>query len=156
VSWWNTHTEQVLAEEVPATPDEVRHFYVALDNIKAVHPLLVSVRALSRTETVDGYEQTYRVGDRIGVGMLKLPINYWARLQVRTHGDVLTEAHQFPRVRLTGTVTFEPIDSGTRVIERIRIAAPRPLAAITKREAVSAHAAMLSGIRRHFESLSAQ
>jgi hypothetical protein len=73
-------------------------------------------------------------------------------MHVRAQGDVLTEAARSPWVRLRGTVTFEPIDAGTRVVERIRIAAPRPLAAITTREAVKAHVAMLSGIRRHFES----
>jgi hypothetical protein len=49
-------------------------------------------------------------------------------------------------------VSFEAIDGGTRVTERIRIAAPRPLAPVTTREAVKAHIAMLAGIRRHFES----
>ncbi|MGH3561068.1 MAG: SRPBCC family protein, partial [Mycobacterium sp.] len=133
MSWWITHSEQTLAEDVPAAPDEVREFYVNLDNIKAVHPLVVSVRTLSRTEGPDGHEQTYRVRDRIPLAMWTLRTSYWARVQVRPQGDVSTEARQFPRVRLTGTVTFEPIDSGTRVIERIRIAAPRPLAAMTRR-----------------------
>jgi hypothetical protein len=36
--------------------------------------------------------------------------------------------------------------------ERLNIAAPRLLAATTEREAVSAHIAMLAGIRGHFES----
>jgi hypothetical protein len=49
-------------------------------------------------------------------------------------------------------VSFEPARSGTRVTERIRITAPRLLAPVTTREAVKAHIAMLSGIRRHFES----
>jgi hypothetical protein len=55
-------------------------------------------------------------------------------------------------VRLRGTVSFEPISAGTRLTERIRIAAPRPLAGTTTREAVKAHITMLSGIRTHFES----
>lgn len=154
MSWWIICAEQELAEEVPAEPDSVRDFYVDLDNIKTVHPLVVSVRSLARTDAADGYQQTYRVVDRIPLGMLNLRTSYWARLKVPAHGAVLTEARQFPQVRLTGTVTFEPIDSGTRVVERIQIAAPRPLAALTAREAVNAHVAMLSGIRRHFESLS--
>ena len=33
-------------------------------------------------------------------------ITYWARVDVPTHGDVITEARQFPRVRLNGTVSF--------------------------------------------------
>jgi hypothetical protein len=152
VSWWITDAERTLSEEVPAPPDEVRDFYADLNTIKTVHPLVVSVRVISRSETSDGYQQTYRVRDRIPLGVLAIRVSYWARLQVPVHGDVITEARQFPRVRLNGTVEFEPIDSGTRVIERLRIAAPRPLAAMTKREAVKAHIAMLSGIRRHFQA----
>jgi hypothetical protein len=66
------------------------------------------------------------------------------------HGDVLTEARQFPRVALDGVVSFVASGNGTRVTERIRIAAPRPLAAVTVRQAVAAHAEMLAGIRTHF------
>jgi hypothetical protein len=153
VSWWITDTERTLTEEVPAAPDKVRDFYVDLDNIKIVHPLVVSVQILSRSESTDGYQQTYRVRDRIPLGVVAIRISYWARVEVPVHGDVITEARQFPRVRLNGTVTFEPIDAGTLLTERLRIAAPRPLAAMTRREAVNAHIAMLSGIRSHFQSL---
>lgn len=153
MSWWITNAQQTLSEEIPAPPDQVRDFYVDLDNIKVVHPLVISVRTLSRSETADGYQQTYRVRDRIPLGMLAIRITYRARVEVPTRGAVITEARQFPCVRLNGTVTFEPIDSGTRLTERLSIAAPRPLAAMTTREAVNAHIAMLSGIRNHFQSL---
>jgi carbon monoxide dehydrogenase subunit G len=153
VSFWITHAAHSLTEEIPAPPDQVRDFYVDLDNIKIVHPLVVSVQSISRSQTPDGYQQTYRVHDRIPLGPLAIRITYWARVEVAEHGDVLTEARQFPRVRLNGTVTFEPIDSGTRLTERLQIAAPRLLAAMTQREAVDAHVAMLAGIRSHFQSL---
>jgi Polyketide cyclase / dehydrase and lipid transport len=152
MSWWMAHAERTLSEEVPAPPAAVRDFYVDLDNIKLVHPLIVSVEALSRSETPQGYVQSYRVIDRIPLGPFTMQITYQARLHVPREGDVLTEADQSPGVRLRGTVSFEPIETGTRVTERIRIAAPRPLAAVTTREAVKAHIEMLSGIRRHFES----
>jgi hypothetical protein len=153
MSWWIAHAERTLTEDVPAPPDEVRDFYVDLDNIKLVHPLIVSVETLSRSETPDGgYLQSYRVVDRIPLGPLTIGITYQTRLHVPSDGDVMTEADQSPGVHLRGTVSFEPIDGGTRVTERIRIAAPRPLAAFTSREAVKAHIAMLSGIKRHFES----
>jgi hypothetical protein len=152
MSWWTAPAERTLTEEVPAPPDEVRNFYVDLDNIKLVHPLIVSVEALSRTETPDGYLQSYRVKDRIPLGPFTLQITYRARLHVPAEGDVLTEADQSPGVHLRGTVSFEPVGSRTRVTERIRITAPRLLAPVTTREAVKAHIAMLSGIRRHFES----
>jgi hypothetical protein len=151
MSWWTAHAERTMTEEVPAAPDAVRDFYVDLDNIRIVHPLIVSVEKVSRTETADGYRQSYRVVDRIPLGPLTLKITYHARLQVPVHGDVLTEADQSPGVRLRGTVSFEPSGGGTRVTERIRFAAPRLLAAVTIREGVKAHIEMLAGIRRHFE-----
>jgi hypothetical protein len=152
MSWWIAHTEKTLCEDVPGPPDQVRDFYVDLDNIKLVHPLIVSVHATSHTEIPDGYLQSYRVVDRIPLGPFTIKTVYRARLHVRADGDVMTEADQSPGVHLRGTVSFEPIDGGTRVTERIRIAAPRPLASVTTREAVKAHIAMLAGIRRHFES----
>ncbi len=152
MSWWVASAERTLSEQVPAPPDAVRAFYVDLDNIKLVHPLIVSVQATSRAETPDGYLQSYRVVDRIPLGPFSMRITYRARLRVRADGDVTTEADQSPGVRLRGTVSFTPSDGGTRITERIRIAAPRPLAPITTREAVKAHIEMLAGIRRHFES----
>ncbi len=152
MSLWYTHTERTLTEEVPAPPDEVRDFYVDLNNVRLVHPLIVSVEVVSRSETADGYLQTYRVVDRIPLGPFTVKVTYRARLRVPAVGDVLTEADQSPGVRLRGTVSFEPVPAGTRVTERVRISAPRPLAAVTTREAVKAHIEMLAGIRRHFES----
>jgi hypothetical protein len=152
VSWWIAYADRTLSEEVPAPPDQVRDFYVDLDSIKVVHPLVVSVQTLSRSDSADGYRQTYRVRDRIPMGPLSLRITYWASVEVPVDGDVITEARQFPRVRLNGIVSFEPIATGTRLTERLRIAAPRLLAATTQREAVDAHTAMLGGIRSHFES----
>jgi hypothetical protein len=142
--------ERVLSEDVPASPDEVRAFYVDLDNIKTVHPLVVSVRRTTRTELVDGYCQSYRVKDRIPLGPFTLPTSYTANLRVASTGPVITQARQFPRVRLYGVVSFEPAGTGTRLVERLTIDAPAPLAAITTREAVKAHIKMLAGIRSHF------
>ncbi len=152
MSFWIAHADRTLSEEVPAPPDQVRDFYVDLDSIKVVHPLVVSVQTLSRSDSADGYQQTYRVRDRIPLGPLSLRISYWASVEVPVDGDVITEARQFPRVRLNGIVSFEPTATGTRLTERLRITAPRLLATMTQREAVNAHIAMLAGIRSHFES----
>ena len=152
MSWWIAETERALSEEVPAPPDAVRDYYVDLNNIKLVHPLIVSVEETSRRETSDGYQQSYRVVDRIPLGPFSIRTSYRARLNVPVLGDVRTEADQSPGVRLRGTVSFEPIDGGTRVTERIRFFVPRPLAAITVREGTKAHIKMLAGIRKHFQS----
>ena len=149
--WWLTSTVHIVSEEVPAPPDEVRDFYCDLDNITKLHPLVVSVETLQRDATADSYTQSYRVRDRIPFGRFTLGITYTARVHVPAIGDVLTEARQFPLVHLSGTVSFEQVDGGTRLTERLRIEAPRPLAAMTAKEALKAHAEMLAGIRRSFQ-----
>jgi hypothetical protein len=151
VSWWLARAERTLSEEIPASPAAVREFYVDLDNIKWVHPLVVAVHATDRQQTADGYIQSYRVEDRIPLGPTTLRIKYVARLHVPDAGDVTAEAHQFPRVRLRTTVSFEPVEAGTRITEHMRIEAPRALAAMTVGEAVKAHTAMLAGMRGCFE-----
>ena len=153
MGWWTACEQRTLTEEVAASPAEVRRFYVDLSNLKVVHPLVISVRPVTRHETAQGYTQTYRIQDRIPLRFGTLRTGYSARLDVPADGDVTAEARQFPRVRLHSTVTFELLDEGTRVTERLRIEAPRLLAAVTTREAVKAHIAMLAGIRRHFESV---
>jgi hypothetical protein len=80
---WTTRIERTVAENVPGPPGDVRAFYTDLDNIQLVHPLVVSVRTIDRTETADGYVQTYRVGDRIPVGPVRVRTSYSARLHVR-------------------------------------------------------------------------
>ncbi len=149
--WWSRGEDHTLFGDVPAAPELVRAFYTDLHNIQCVHPLVVSVHSTGRTNGPDGYVEEYRVRDRIALGPLTLAIGYTARLAVPIRGDVVTEARQFPGVRLDGVVSFDPVGSGTRITERLRIAAPRPLAAVTVRQAVAAHAEMLAGIRRCFQ-----
>jgi hypothetical protein len=143
--------DRVLSEDVPGAPDDVRAHYVDLNNIRDVHPLVVSVESLSRTDTGDGYVQVYRVRDRIPLGIMTLPITYTARLEVPSAGPVLSQARQFPAVQLDSVISFDPIPTGTRLTERIRFTAPWPLLSVTVRQAVEAHKEMLAGIRRHFE-----
>jgi Polyketide cyclase / dehydrase and lipid transport len=151
VSWWIARAERTVSEDIPAPPDAVRDFYVDLDNIKRVHPLVVAVHMTDRRQTPDGYVKSYQVQDRIPLGPLHLRISYVARLHVPDAGDVIAEADQFPRVRLRTKVSFEPIAAGTRITEHMRIEAPRALAAMTVGEAVKAHTVMLAGMRRCFE-----
>jgi hypothetical protein len=151
VSRWIAEAERVFTEDVAGMPEDVRRFYADLDNIRLVHPLVVSVRTVDRSETADGYDQTYRVTDRIPMGPLRVRTSYVAGLHVPHTGDIVTDARQFPLVRLRGAVSFASTEAGTRITERIEIEAPRPLLAVTVRKAVDAHTEMLAGIRRHFE-----
>jgi hypothetical protein len=143
-------SRHTISEQIPAEPGDVREFYVDLDNIKTLHPLVVSVQRTGRTENMDGYRQSYRVTDRIPFGPISFPVSYTATLQVPAAGDVLAEARQFPGVRLDGRVSFAAADGGTLLTEEVDITAPWPLTGFTVRQAVAAHTAMLAGIRRHF------
>jgi len=147
----NGPVERAIVEHIPGPPEAVRRYYVDLDRIAEVHPLVVAVRTVSHRVTEDGYEQTYIVKDRVPLGFMTLPISYTATLRVPAVGAVTAQARQFPGVRLDSVVTFDAEPVGTRLTERIRISAPRILLATTVRQAVAAHIEMLAGIRRHFE-----
>lgn len=134
--------DRTLAELIPASPDEVRAHYVDLGNLARVHPLIESVTQIA--------PDTYRIKDRVPLGFLTLPVTYTAIMRVPEQGPVISEAIQFPGVRLRATVIFDAADGGTRLTERLAISAPRPLLGVTVRRAVAAHTEMLAGIRRAF------
>ncbi len=147
---WIGQARRSVSGEVPAPPDQVRAFYVDLDHISQVHPLVQWVRSTSRVDLADGYHQEYQVRDRIPLGPLTLPITYRAALTVPTTGTVTAQARQFPQVRLDSRVDFVATDTGTRITEDLTIAAPRPLLAITVAQAVTAHTTMLADIAKLF------
>ncbi len=150
IDWWLADSHHVVVDEVSASPDEVRDFYCAPQNIVLVHPLVISVRVIDLVESDDSRTETYRVRDRIPFGPVTLAVAYTAHIVVPRRGDVRTEALQFPRVRLRGRVSFDAVEGGTLVTERLHVTAPRPLAAVTVRTALEAHTKMLAEIRRHF------
>lgn len=150
MSIWIGQARRSVSGEVPAPPARVRAFYVDLDNISEVHPLVQWVRSTSRVELDDGYRQDYQVRDRIPFGPLALPITYRARLVVPASGPVVAQARQFPQVRLDSQVNFTAIETGTSIIEDLTIAAPRPLLAITVAQAVAAHTTMLAAVAKVF------
>lgn len=61
-------------------------------------------------------------------------------------------ARQLPAVMLHSIMSFDACQAGTRMVEDLRITAPRPLASFTVCAALAAHAEMLAGIERHFVS----
>lgn len=149
MSIWIGQAWRSVSGEVPAPPEKVRAFYVDLDNISQVHPLVQWVRSTSRVDLADGYRQDYRVRDRIPMGPFTLPITYRASLTVPDAGVVTAQARQFPQVTLDSRVDFVATDTGTRITEDLTIAAPRPLLAITVKQAVTAHTTMLAAIGTH-------
>jgi len=147
---WTVRSRRRLQVEVSAPPDAVRTFYCDLHNMTKVHPLVVSVRCTEQRSTADGDYHDYRIEDRIPMGPVAMTVRYRASVLVTPDGVAHTEARQFPAVRLSGTVTFDPSAGGTTITECIDIAAPRPLAAYTVRQATAAHATLLERIADYF------
>lgn len=146
---WIVQTHRRLSAEVPAPPDRVREFYADLHNMTRVHPLVTSVRCVAQRDDPAGVCRDYRIQDAIPLGPLTLSVRYRACVTITPDGVVHTEARQFPKVRLSGTVTFTPSDTGTTITEDIMISVPRPLSAFTVEQAVKAHTTTLTQIGEH-------
>lgn len=147
---WIEQTRRRLTAEVPAPPDRVRAFYADLRNMTLVHPLVTSVTCVQHRADPSGDYRDYRIRDRIPLGPLTLSIRYRASVLVTSDGLVHTESRQFPKVKLSGTVTFTSSPAGSTVTEDVLIGAPRPLAAFTVTQAVAAHTALLARIADYF------
>jgi hypothetical protein len=130
---------------VPTDPATVRDFYTDVTNLKLVHPLILTVCQVD--------PERWRVQERMPFGGMPFRVWYSSRVRVEANGDVVGESRLFLGMRLHVVLSFESVDGGTQVVERLRTVALRPLAAYTHREVVKAHEEMLAAIRRHFEQL---
>ena len=68
MSLWIAHAERTISEEIPAPPDEVRDFYVDLDNIKDFTSAGGVGEAAGTQLDAKDNQKTYRVRDRIPLG----------------------------------------------------------------------------------------
>jgi hypothetical protein len=143
------HADRILSEGVPAQPAEVRDYCVDLSRIPEINPR-GSIRAVRRQTSADDGHDVYQVRDGISLGLLTVPLFYTARLQVPVAGALSAEIFPMPTVRLDAVVAFEPLETGTRVLEYLRISAPRPVLGLVVDRTVAIHAALLAGVRRHF------
>ncbi|MGA5465699.1 SRPBCC family protein [Mycobacterium sp. NPDC050041] len=146
MSWWRARSEWTLTEWVPSDPATTRAFYTDLTNLPTVHPLILAVR-----EVAPGH---WRIKERNTFGPLSFRTSYTANLRVGADGHVVGDSQAHLGVRLRDVVSFDAVDGGTRIVERVRIVAPRPLIGYAHREAVRAHQEMLAAMRRHFEQRS--
>lgn len=143
MSWWRASSDWTLTEFVPTDPATMRAFYTDLTNLTTAHPLILTVREVAPGQ--------WRVQERNNLGPLSFRTWYSVKLDVGPDGDVVGESHAHLGVRLHDVVSFEAVDGGTKVVERVRIVAPRPLIGYAHREALKAHEEMLAAMRRHFE-----
>lgn len=144
------HADRILSEAVPGDPDEVRDFCIDLSLIPEICPG-GSIRLVSRRESARDDAETYRVQDGLALGWLTVPLFYTVRLRVPVAGALSAELHPVPTIRVDSVIAFEPLETGCRLREYLRISAPRPLLGIAVDRTVSTHTELLAGVRRHFE-----
>ncbi|MGY4646587.1 protein gp37 [Mycobacterium sp. URHB0021] len=92
----------------------------------------------------------WRIQERNPLGPSSFRVWYSMHVHVEANGDMVGEVRLLG-VRLHSVMSFESVDDGTQVVERVRIVAPRPLIGNMHRESLKAHEEMLAAIRRHFE-----
>jgi hypothetical protein len=130
---------------VPAAPEVVREFYVDLDNLARVHPLVVAVESVDSPRGA----REYRVTDRVRLGPVRLRIHYAVTMTARD-GALGGPAVPARAPAHVGVVRGGGVE--TVLTEDMRIEAPRPLLGLTVRRAVAAHREMLAGVAAHFRS----
>jgi hypothetical protein len=142
MSWWLASSDWTLTELVPTDAATVRNFCTDVANLELVHPLILAVRKVGL--------DLWRVQERNPLGPFSFRVSYSMRVHVEANGDMVGEVRLLG-VRLHSVTSFESVDGGTQVVERVRIVAPRPLTGNMHRESLKAHEEMLAAIRRHFE-----
>ncbi len=89
----------------------------------------------------------YRVVDRISIGPFRLRTVYTAVLQPVSEREVHGHASQAPGVRLHTIYTLEEVTSGTCLVERVSIAAPRILRRFVIAQARKSHEEALAKMK---------
>ena len=95
--------------------------------------------------------KVHRVIDRIPLGPFKLKTVYVAALEPRGEDEVRGHAWQRPSVRLHTRYGLAEVSSGTRLVERCFVEAPRLLRPFVVSQARKAHDETLDGLKALLE-----
>jgi hypothetical protein len=144
MSWWRASSDWTLTELVPTDAATVRNFSADVANLKLIHPLILAARKVGPDH--------WRVEERNPLGPLSFRVWYSMHVHVEANGDMVSEARLLG-VRLHSVVSFESVERGTQVVERLRIVGPRPLIGNIHSKSFKAHEQMFAAVRRHFEQL---
>ena len=93
----------------------------------------------------------YRVVDRIPMGPFRLRTVYAASLESVTNREIHGYARQSPGVRLHTVYALEEVASGTRLVERVSVQAPRMLRRFVIAQARKSHEETLARVKGRLE-----
>ncbi len=143
-------TDFVHEIEIRVPQARLHAFLCDLHNYVPLHPLIESIEEVSPTDDMPGARR-YRVVDRLPVGPFRLRTVYSAALESVTANEVHGHAWQSPGVRLHTIYSLEGTKSGTRLIERVSIEAPRILRRFVVSQARQSHRQTLDKMKALLE-----
>ena len=140
----------VLEIEIRVSAERLHHFLCDLHNYIPLHPLIESIEELPADAATPGARH-YRVVDRIPMGPFRLRTVYTASLESVTHREIHGYARQSPGVRLHTVYALEEVASGTRLVERVSVQAPRMLRRFVIAQARKSHEETLAQMKVFLE-----
>jgi hypothetical protein len=129
-----------LESVVAATPIEAVDFLSRLDLHRGLHPYFQRAEVTAEGVGEAGTWSDWRVVERTPLGPLRYTLHFTARLTRTSPTSLHTFVEPAPRCTLTATTTASRTDGGTRLVEMLEVAAPRPLIGYMSRHAELAHA----------------
>ena len=139
--------ERVIGVPLGALHD----FLCDLHRYVPLHPFIESIQDLPPRDDLPGARR-YRVIDRIPVGPFRLKTVYTAALEPASEREVRGHAWQSPGIRLLTVYSLDPVDGGTRLVERCRVRAHRWLRPFVVAQARKAHAKTLDELKSLLEA----
>jgi ribosomal-protein-alanine N-acetyltransferase len=148
-----------LEVEVQAPPSAVFELLADPRSQAGLHPLVAEVRELERTRDAAGRELLrFEAVERLrilGVLPLRNPLRVACTL-VEPGREITFTAESRPAVRVEARFRLSPRDGATEVREELRLRAPFGLRRLVRREALRAHRALLSNLKRRAEEAAAR
>jgi hypothetical protein len=113
--------------------------------------LIESIEEISPTDELPGARR-YRVVDRIPLGPFRLRTVYTAALESVTASEVRGHAWQSLGIQLQTVYELKATESGTRLVERVSINAPRILRRFVVSQASRSHKETLAKMKALLEA----
>ncbi len=144
-------TDFVHEIEIRVPRARLHAFLCDLHKFVPLHPLIESIEEISPTDEMPGARR-YRVVDRVPLGPFRLRTVYTAALESVSVNEVHGHAWQSPGIRMQTIYALEGAESGTRLVERVSVEAPRILRRFVVSQARQSHKETLAKMKALLEA----
>ncbi len=132
--------------DIRVAPTRLHSFLCDLHNYVSLHPLIESIEEISPAEGRPRARR-YRVVDRIPLGPFKIRTVYTAALDPVSEHEVHGHAWQSLGIRLHTVYLLKEVASGTHLVERVSVSAPRILRGFVVSQARKSHQETLAKMK---------